>query len=148
LHETLGHGDQEQRVEFLRQRLHAGDFVEAAMIAELIDPLQLRDGPLAAFRELRASAFEAASSELFNDGLLYFAADSLDAARRAFESSLHFIFPGADHDDDIIFYFGRIAELEGDFVSAREYYTRVIEEWGTISNVYGDAVTGLARVGG
>ena len=148
LSELIGVSDQEQRVELARARMQAGDFVEAALIAQAIDILALRDTTYNDFIEIRDNSFRAASLELFNDGQMYFTAENFDAARHAFERSLQFLPDDAQHDDDIYFFYGRMAQIEGDLASARDYYRIVIEEFGARSNRYGDANLRLAEIGG
>ena len=129
LDEMIGAGDQEQRVGMARDRMHAGNFYEAARIIERVDPFDLSDSAFASYLEIRDNSFRAASQDRYNDGIFYFTNDNLAAALVAFEASLHFMPDNSPFEHDVVFFLGRIAHIEGDYELARELYTRVVEEF-------------------
>lgn len=122
-------GDQTQRVELGWNEIWASNHLEAAQIFALIDPVGMDDNTRSRFEEGRETAFRAASSEAYNDGMVYFANGNIASAARAFNISLEFAPPGADWLGGLFFYFGRIAEEEGDVDSAIQYFRRVVEEF-------------------
>lgn len=120
--------DQSQQVEMAWARHSAGNSLEAARIVEAINPLGMDDSTLRRFEDIREISFRAVSADLFNEGQLYFTAGNFAAARAAFETSMHFLPDDADWEDSIIFFSGRMAEIDGDIDLAVQYYRTLIEE--------------------
>lgn len=129
IEEITAFEDHEQRLQLAVGRLNAGYFYEAARIIERVNPLALSSCVYRVYVDTKNSSFRAASEDLYNDGIFYFANGNTAASRKAFESSLHFIADGAPFEHDIVFFLGRIAQIEGDYELARQYYIRVLEEF-------------------
>ena len=120
--------DQVQQVDLAWARHSAGNFLEAALVVERINPIGMDDHTLRRFEEVREISFRAVSADSFNDGQLYFNAGNFAAARVAFEMSLSFLPDDNDWEDSIFFLFGRMAEMDGDIDLAIQYYRVVVEE--------------------
>lgn len=125
----MGMADQEQRVELGWDEIRAGNHLEAARVFALIDPVGMNDLTRARLDEGRDIAFRTASSAAYNDGFVYFSNGNFAMARTLFEVSLEFAPSDSDLFGGIFFYFGRIAEEEGDVDSAIEYFRHVVEEF-------------------
>jgi len=137
--------NQTQQVDLAWSHIWGGRHLEAAQLVEVIDPVGMDDITHGRFIEARDIAFRAASQELFNDGMVYLSNGNTVAARWAFETSLHFVPSDAAWDADIIFYFGRISEIEGDIEQAIEYFRRVVEDFPQ-SDIRGSANARLAEL--
>ena len=124
---VIAAGDQTQRVDIGWSYIRAGNYLEAAQIFELIDPVGMDDITLGRFREGREIAFETAGAAAYNAGFIYYSNDNFVSARRAFDMTLRFVDEDSLLAGSTLYFLGRMAEEEGDNDLAVEYFTRVVE---------------------
>ena len=147
LNSLMAAEDKAQRIALAATEYNNGNFLEAARIIEAIDPAGLDDSTLRQYNQLKENAYRSTGVDLYTKGINQYDADNYAESRQMFETSLIYAPDDADYKDDIIYYFGRLAEREGNVELAKEYYNKLIEEYGAQSNRESHAKSRLAELG-
>ena len=134
-----------QRVALAETDYNSGKFIEAARTIKSIDPSGMDDTTLRKYNQLKELAYFSAANELYTTGIKHYEANNNADAKLAFETSLEYASEDEDYIDDIIYYFGLLAERAGDLELAREHFKVVAEN--TRSNRNSAALARLAAIG-
>ena len=146
LNSLMATEDKAQRIALANEDFNNAKFLEAAKTIKSIDPTGLDDSTLRQYKQLKENAYLSAALELYSAGIAHYEANNNSEAQEAFETSLEYAPEDADYLDDVIYYFGGLAERRGDKEAAREHYNNLLETYPQ-SNRKSNATANLAALG-
>lgn len=106
---------------------------EALDMLDMVDLSNLRDETLQIYDNIRLTAAPLAESAYHSQAVAFFNAGNHASARIAWENAARHSLEGSTHGGDILYWLGRIAEIDGDPARALLYYETALDNWPTFS---------------
>ncbi|MCL2854497.1 MAG: hypothetical protein FWE21_02635 [Defluviitaleaceae bacterium] len=134
--------DYQDEVERLQNQVAVGNALHllrggqpATALAQLenVDNTQLDEVTLAFYEEIRQTAPPLAEQAYHSQAVAFFNAGNRVDARVAWENAAGHSLPGSNIGGDILYWLGRIAELDGNPALALQYYETALDSFPTFS---------------
>ncbi|MCL2620984.1 MAG: tetratricopeptide repeat protein [Defluviitaleaceae bacterium] len=106
---------------------------EALTMLDMVDLSSLRDETLSTYENIRLTAAPLAEVAYHTQAVAFFNAGNHANARIAWENAAQHSLEGSSHGGDILYWLGRIAEIDGDPARALLYYETALDNWPTFS---------------
>jgi len=104
-------------------------FAQALTVLENVDPARLSPESFVIFTTIRNVAMPVMEQHYFNAGQGFFNGGNYELARENLERAVLHITEGSTVADWSFYLLGRIAEAEGEFELARQFYETIIEQF-------------------
>ena len=129
LNSLMAADSKSQQIALAVNEYNNGNVIGAARTIRDIDPSGLDDSTLRQYNTLRENAFRSAAGDLYNQGISHWEAENNADAKQAFEDCLLYAPDDADYKDDVIYYFGGLAERAGNKALAIEHYQDIVANY-------------------